>query len=107
MEQRQALITALRKDYGLDLDAAVSDVRRYMPGLNEKKFREAFYFAAKAHDGQFRKENKPYMVHPFETARILISFHADEDTLIAAFLHDVPEDTSHAIDEIEKRFGKK
>jgi GTP pyrophosphokinase len=107
MEQRQALITALRKDYGLDLDAAINDVRRYMPGLNEKKFREAFYFAAKAHDGQFRKENKPYMVHPFETARILISFHADEDTLIAAFLHDVPEDTSHTIDEIEKRFGKK
>ncbi len=107
MEQKQALITALRNDYGLDIDAMVHDVERYAPHFNEKKFREAFYFAARAHEGQFRKENKPYIVHPVETVRILISLHADEDTVIAAFMHDVPEDTPHTIDEIEKKFGKK
>lgn len=107
MEQKQALITALRNDYGLDIDAMVSDVHRYLPTFNEKKFRESFYFAAKAHDGQFRKENKPYIIHPVETVKILISLHADEDTLIAAFMHDVPEDTPHTIEEIEHKFGKK
>jgi len=107
MEQKQALITALRKDYGLDIEAMVRDVQRYLPDFNDKKFREAFYFAAKAHEGQFRKENKPYIIHPFETVRILISLHADEDTLSAAFMHDVPEDTSHTIEEIEHKFGKK
>ncbi len=107
MEQKQALITALRNDFGLDIDAVVHDVERYLPGFNEKKFRESFYFAAKAHEGQFRKENKPYIIHPFETVRILVSLHADEDTLIAAFMHDVPEDTEHTIEEIETKFGKK
>lgn len=107
MEQKQALITALRKDFGLDVEAMAGDVQRYLPHFNGKKFREAFYFAAMAHDGQFRKENKPYIVHPVETVKILISLHADEDTLIAAFMHDVPEDTPHTIEEIEGKFGKK
>lgn len=107
MEQKQALITALRSDHGLDIEAMVSDVQRYLPDFNEKKFREAFYFAAKAHEGQFRKENKPYIIHPVETVKILISLRADEDTIIAAFMHDVPEDTAHTIEEIESKFGKK
>lgn len=107
MPQRQALITTLRNDFGLDLSTMVSDVKRYITNFNEKKFKEGFYFAAKAHDGQFRKENKPYIIHPVETVKILISMHADEDTLIAAFMHDVPEDTTCTIDEIESKFGKK
>lgn len=107
MEQRELFITTLRDNYGLDLMVMIDDARRYIPQFNEKKFVEAFYFAAKAHDGQLRKENKPYIIHPVETVRILISLHADEDTLIAAFLHDVPEDTSHTIQEIENKFGKK
>jgi GTP pyrophosphokinase len=107
MEQKQALITALKSDFGLDIDAMVKDVERYLPHFNEKKFKEGFYFAAKAHEGQFRKENKPYIIHPVETVKILISLHADEDTLIAAFMHDVPEDTSRTIEEIEEKFGKK
>jgi len=107
MEQKQALITALRNDFGLDIEAMVSDVRRYTPHLNERKFKEAFFFSAKAHEGQFRKENKPYIIHPIETVKILISLHADEDTLIAAFMHDVPEDTATTIEQIETKFGKK
>lgn len=107
MEQKESFISDLRQDFGIDIDLMVEDAKRYLPNLNEKKFREAFYFAAKAHEGQLRRENKPYIIHPVETVRILISLHADEDTLIAAFLHDVPEDTKHTIDEIETKFGKK
>lgn len=107
MPQKQAIISALRNDFGLDIDLMSSDIKRYIIHFNDKKFREAFHFAAKAHEGQFRKENKPYIIHPVETVRILISLHADEDTLIAAFMHDVPEDTTHSIEEIEAKFGKK
>ncbi len=107
MEQKQVLIAALRNDFGLDIEAMAKDVERYLPNFNEKKFVEGFCFAAKAHEGQFRKENKPYIIHPVETVKILISLHADEDTLIAAFMHDVPEDTSTTIEEIEGKFGKK
>ncbi len=107
MTQKELFLDSLQKDFGIDLDAMVRDVQRYLTGFHEQKFREAFYFAAKAHEGQFRKENKPYIIHPVEAVKILISMHADEDTLIATFLHDVPEDTSHTIAEIEEKFGKK
>lgn len=83
------------------------DVARYLPTFDDAKFREAFLFATRAHEGQFRKENKPYITHPVEAAKILISLHADEDCLIAALLHDVPEDTAYTIDDIERKFGKK
>ncbi len=107
METTQSLIQNLEKHHGLDLDALILEVKKYLPGLNEAKFREAFLFAAKAHDGQMRKENKPYIIHPFEVVRILASIHADENMLISGFLHDVPEDTSHTITEVENKFGKK
>ncbi len=107
MGLKDALITNLQKDHGLDIEGLVLNIRRYMPDLNEKKFRKAFEFAAMAHDGQLRKDGSPYITHPFETARILTSLHVDEDSLIAAFMHDVPEDTPHTIAEIDERFGKK
>jgi len=107
MDQKEALIVSLRKEYGIDFNAMIEDIKRYIPTFNEKKFQEAFIYAARSHEGQFRRENKPYIVHPIETARILVSLHADEDALIAALLHDVPEDTPHTIREIEEKFGKK
>jgi guanosine-3',5'-bis(diphosphate) 3'-pyrophosphohydrolase len=107
MPIKDVFLESLRKNHGIDVETMIRDVLRYLPDLNRKKFREAFYFAAKAHDGQFRKENKPYIIHPVEAARILISMHADEDTLIATLLHDVPEDTPKTIAEIESKFGKK
>lgn len=107
MTPKEAYIATLCKDNGIDLEAIIHDINRYIPSFNERKFREAFAFAANAHEGQFRKENKPYIVHPVEATKILISMHADEDTLIAALMHDVPEDTKYTIEQIEAKFGKK
>lgn len=75
-------------------------------GFHEEKFLEAFEFARSAHEGQFRKDGTtPYIIHPLQTAKILSEFFADEETLIAALLHDVPEDTSRSLEEIEELFG--
>lgn len=101
------LFTTLEKEYGVDPDGLAHEIKRYLPDFHSKKFLKAFEFAARAHDGQTRKSGAPYITHPFETVRILTSLHVDEDTLIAALLHDVPEDTPHEIDEIESKFGKK
>jgi len=101
------LLDSLHKNYQVDLEGLIATVKGYNPDFNEQKFREAFEFAALAHEGQVRKQQGlPYIVHPFETAKILTTIHADETTLIASLLHDVPEDTSHSLEEIEKRFGK-
>ncbi len=103
----EKLLETLEKKYKVDLDGLITTIESYNPDFDEQKFREAFIFAAIAHDGQVRKqENLPYIIHPFETAKILTQIHADEPTLIAALLHDVPEDTDYTLEQIEARFGK-
>jgi len=89
------------------LDNLVKEIQRYMPDFNERRFRKAFEFAANAHSGQVRKDGSAYITHPVEATRILTSLHVDEDTLIAALLHDVPEDTDRTIEDIDENFGKK
>ncbi len=92
----------------LDIDKLSESIKEYLPNFNEEKFKKAFEFAKKAHDGQFRKDGKtPYISHPFSVAEILVNFHADEDTLVSTLLHDIPEDTSYTIANIKELFGEK
>ncbi len=65
----------------------------------------AFEFARRLHEGQYRISEEPYIVHPVEVAKILVELKADKDSIIAAFLHDILEDTDTQPDEIEKNFG--
>lgn len=92
------------KNY-FDFDSLVNEIKKYLPGLNVKKFVEAFEFAEFNHREQTRKNGDPYIVHPVETARNLVNFRVDENTLIAALLHDVPEDTKATIAQIRDLFG--
>lgn len=68
---------------------------------------KAYTFAKRAHQGQLRKSGEPYLMHPLRAAEILARLRVDEDTLCATLLHDVPEDTSITLNEIEKDFGPK
>ena len=65
----------------------------------------AFEFANQAHEGQKRFSGDPYIIHPLEVAMRILDFHPDEDTVIAALLHDVSEDTDRTLDDIENVFG--
>ncbi|MCK5668605.1 MAG: bifunctional (p)ppGpp synthetase/guanosine-3',5'-bis(diphosphate) 3'-pyrophosphohydrolase, partial [Gammaproteobacteria bacterium] len=67
---------------------------------------QAYQFSARAHEGQQRISGEPYIHHPLEVARILGEMHMDHQTLMAAILHDVIEDTPTAKEEIRKKFGK-
>lgn len=71
-----------------------------------EKIEEAFHFAERLHEGQYRVSEEPYIIHPVEVAKILVNLKADSHTIIAAFLHDILEDTDTQPEEIEKRFGK-
>jgi GTP pyrophosphokinase len=66
----------------------------------------AYEFSRSAHEGQFRKSGEPYISHPIAVADILAGWHLDAQTLTAALLHDVVEDTPATAPEIEGRFGK-
>ena len=69
---------------------------------------EAIAFAVKAHDGMRRKKSEaPYILHPMEAAVIVGTMTNDQNLIAAAALHDVVEDTSVTIEEIEEKFGKR
>ena len=72
-----------------------------------KRIREAFEMAFEAHSRQQRKTGEPYIIHPIAVARIVAEeLELGTSAVIAAFLHDVVEDTPHTIEEIRERFGE-
>ena len=70
-----------------------------------KMLHRAFEIAKKAHTDQKRKSGEEYIIHPVEVAIILGHIFPDTPTLVAALLHDVPEDTDVTLEELEKEFG--
>ena len=74
------------------------------PDIN--RITEAYHFAEKAHDGQKRRSGEPYIIHPVAVAQILAEMGMDADSICAALLHDVVEDTPVTDEEISKKFGE-
>ncbi|MBP1999011.1 GTP pyrophosphokinase [Paenibacillus shirakamiensis] len=74
------------------------------PDLN--RIREAYDFAEQAHHGQVRKSGEPYILHPLAVAEIVVGMQMDALSIIAALLHDVVEDTTVSLKEIDENFGK-
>lgn len=73
--------------------------------LRTNVIKEAYDFAAEAHKNQSRNSGEPYITHPLEVADILMDLGLDAITISAGILHDVVEDTSLTIEDIEKNFG--
>ncbi|MBP0984820.1 MAG: bifunctional (p)ppGpp synthetase/guanosine-3',5'-bis(diphosphate) 3'-pyrophosphohydrolase [Oscillospiraceae bacterium] len=69
------------------------------------KITQAYEVADKAHAGQLRTSGDPYITHPLAVASILLDYCMDTDTICAALLHDVVEDTAVTLDELRKKFG--
>lgn len=75
------------------------------PQEDIEKIEQAFLFAQKLHDGQYRVSEEPYIIHPVEVCKILIDLRADTNTLVAALLHDILEDTDTPPEHIEQEFS--
>ena len=69
------------------------------------RIRAAIDLAISAHNGQLRRSGEEYVCHPLHVACILIEIGMDSDTVVAALLHDVVEDTDIELTEISRRFG--
>ena len=78
----------------------------YLPPAQVERVREAYDFGAERHQGQKRVSGEPYITHPVAVADILADLKLDADTLVAAILHDVIEDTPTAKAEIASMFGQ-
>ena len=70
------------------------------------RIERAYLLAAEAHSEQRRKSGEPYIIHPIAVARIIAEeLELGANPIIAAFLHDVVEDTDYTIEQIRERFG--
>ena len=72
---------------------------------NSKLIRKAYDFAKGRHGDQLRKSGEPYIIHPLNVAYILANLEMDDETICAALLHDVVEDTSATNDDLVYEFG--
>jgi guanosine-3',5'-bis(diphosphate) 3'-pyrophosphohydrolase len=88
------------------LDGLKQTVAAYLKPADLSRLEEAYHFSDAAHQGQYRKSGEPYISHPVAVAEILSHWQLDTQTLVAALLHDVLEDTSVSKDDISERFGK-
>ncbi|MBV1892323.1 MAG: HD domain-containing protein, partial [Gammaproteobacteria bacterium] len=88
------------------LDLLNDKLSSYLEPTEVKKVLRAHKFAERSHDGQFRQSGDPYIVHPIAVASILADMHMDHESLMAALLHDVIEDTSTTKTQLSWRFGK-
>ncbi|MGV9196479.1 RelA/SpoT family protein [Arcanobacterium canis] len=74
-------------------------------GLDEQRILKAFVVAEEKHRGQKRKSGEPYITHPVAVATILAELGLDEETIVAALLHDTVEDTDYTLKELTREFG--
>ncbi|MDY6209706.1 MAG: bifunctional (p)ppGpp synthetase/guanosine-3',5'-bis(diphosphate) 3'-pyrophosphohydrolase [Eubacteriales bacterium] len=85
-------------------------LQKLKKNFSEAEFQElkaAYDFSAAAHEGQKRQTGEPYFIHPCAVVNILVDLGFDDvSTLVAAFLHDILEDTPVTSDELEQKFGK-
>ena len=88
------------------LEGLRQSVAGYLKPADLSRLEEAYHFSDAAHQGQLRKSGEPYISHPVAVAEILSQWQLDAQTLCAALLHDVVEDTEVSTDDISRRFGK-
>jgi GTP pyrophosphokinase len=88
------------------MEALWEKVQVYNPQADEDKLWFGYRFAKSAHEGQMRKSGEPFFAHALTVATILADLRLDVDTLIAAMVHDVVEDTDFEMEDIRQRFGQ-
>jgi GTP pyrophosphokinase len=87
------------------VDELLADISAYNPRTDKELIARAFAFAERAHEGQTRRSGQDFIHHPFAAAKICAELRLDDETIAAALLHDVVEDTELALDEVRSEFG--
>ncbi|MEQ2356479.1 bifunctional GTP diphosphokinase/guanosine-3',5'-bis pyrophosphate 3'-pyrophosphohydrolase [Pseudoalteromonas piscicida] len=80
-------------------------ISEYLSPEDVDLVQKAYVVAREAHEGQTRSSGEPYITHPVEVTQILASMRLDHETLMAALMHDVIEDTDFSQDDLAEIFG--
>lgn len=93
-----------------DVNKLYSDLRKKIEAVhNENELHiidKAFETANSFHQGQLRRSGEPYIIHPIAVANILVDLGMDYQSIVAALLHDVVEDTPYTIEQLTEEFGE-
>jgi GTP pyrophosphokinase len=87
------------------VDGLADQLSAYLDPPRINQVRRAYYYAEQAHEGQTRRSGEAYITHPLAVARILADLKLDHQSLMAAMLHDVIEDTGIPKDALSEQFG--
>lgn len=90
----------------LGVNQLIAKLEKYLPPADVERVEQAYEYAYQAHEGQRRRSGEPYITHPVAVAGLLADLRMDPQTLIAAILHDVVEDTGTTKLEIAEKFGQ-
>ena len=96
----------MQKRKRITIEEIIEKIKQKNSKMDTERIMKAYEFANKQHEGQLRKSGEPYIIHPLEVANILVDLEMDEDTICAALLHDVVEDTPVTLDDIKNLFGE-
>jgi GTP diphosphokinase / guanosine-3',5'-bis(diphosphate) 3'-diphosphatase len=88
------------------VEVLASELSTYLDSNRINQVRRAYYYAEQAHEGQMRRSGDRYITHPLAVAHILASLRLDHQSLMAAMLHDVIEDTGIPKDALAEQFGE-
>jgi len=88
------------------IEALAKRLASYLTDDQVNLVRRAYYYAEQAHDGQLRRSGEVYVSHPLSVASILADMHMDHQSLMAAMLHDVIEDTGIPKEALAEQFGE-
>jgi guanosine-3',5'-bis(diphosphate) 3'-pyrophosphohydrolase len=97
------------KTYDEDLEGRYLSLEKHIKeagiSVDMGRIRAAFETAVDAHSGQKRRDGSPYVTHVIAAAEIVVEMGLDEDSIVAALLHDTLEDTSLEYDDVSRQFG--
>lgn len=94
-----------KKENVVTIEALVEKIKASEKAYDIDKIQRAYALADVAHEGQMRSSGEKYITHPLAVASILLDYCMDTDTICAALMHDVVEDTNVTLEEIQKQFG--
>lgn len=89
----------------ITIEDVLYQAKRKNRNIDTYKIKKAYSYAENKHKNQYRKSGEPYIIHPLHVAYTLAKLGLDTQTICAALLHDVVEDTDACYGDIEKEFG--
>ena len=90
----------------MSIDRLCDSLTSYLDESQIRQVRRAYFYSEQAHTGQSRRSGEPYIVHPLAVAEVLADMRMDHQSLMAAMLHDVIEDTGVHKDSLSSQFGE-